>query len=352
MTSLTSTGSALSEPGNVPPPACEALLLEVRDLRVEFQGRRVIRAVRGLTYDIAPGESLGLVGESGAGKSVSALALLGLLPRKVGRVVGGTAIFEGEDLLKMSEGRLRRIRGSRIAMVFQDPLNSLNPVVTIGRQITEVLERHLDMKHVAARKRAVELLELVGIPDAAGQINAYPHQLSGGMRQRAMIAMVLSCEPALLIADEPTTALDVTLQAQILALLQRLREKLRMAVLLITHDLGVVAGFTDRLAVMYAGRIVETGPTEEVLAVPAHPYTLGLLRSLPRLDRDRGVPLASIVGSPPDMAADLRGCAFQPRCEYAIDVCASVDPGLDRVGPDHAAACHNPQGPLARSVPG
>ena len=327
-------------------------MLEVRDLRVEFQGRRVVRAVRGLTYDIAPGESLGLVGESGAGKSVSALALLGLLPRKVGRVVGGTATFEGEDLLKLSEDRLRRIRGSRIATVFQDPLNSLNPVLTIGRQITEVLERHLDMKHVAARKRAVELLELVGIPDAAGQINAYPHQLSGGMRQRAMIAMVLSCEPALLIADEPTTALDVTLQAEILALLQRLTEELRMAVLLITHDLGVVAGFTDRLAVMYAGRIAETGPTEEVLAAPVHPYTLGLLRSLPRLDRDRGLPLASIVGSPPDMAADLRGCAFQPRCEYAIDICASVDPGLGRVGPDHAAACHNPQGPLARSVPG
>ena len=234
-------------------------LLSVNDLHVEFAGRgRTVRAVRGLTYDIAPGETIGLVGESGSGKSVSALSLLGLLPKRVGKVTAGTAIFEGSDILHLPDDDLRKIRGAKIAMIFQDPLSSLNPVLTIGRQITEAVETHMDMNRDQARKRAVELLELVGMPDAARRVDDYPHQFSGGMRQRAMIAMALSCEPSLLIADEPTTALDVTIQAQILELLRRLRTELGMAVLIITHDLGVVAGFADRLAVMYAGRLVET----------------------------------------------------------------------------------------------
>ena len=254
-------------------------LLTVDDLHVEFVGRnRTVRAVHGLSYEIRAGETLGLVGESGSGKSVSALSLLGLLPKRVSRVSRGSARFEGRELIGMHDEELRKVRGAKIAMIFQDPLSSLNPVLTIGRQITEALETHRSMNKRAANARAVELLDLVGIPGANRRVNDYPHQFSGGMRQRAMIAMALSCEPSLLIADEPTTALDVTIQAQILALLRRLREELGMAVLLITHDLGVVAGFADRLAVMYAGRLVEVGPTEDLLADPAHPYPIGLLR--------------------------------------------------------------------------
>ncbi len=325
-------------------------LLAVNNLHVEFAGRgRTVRAVRGLTYEIGAGETVGLVGESGSGKSVSALSLLGLLPKRVGRISAGTALFQGEEILHLSDEKLRRIRGNKIAMIFQDPLSSLNPVLTIGRQITEAIETHRGASHKQARRRAAELLELVGIPDADARLDNYPHQFSGGMRQRAMIAMALSCEPSLLIADEPTTALDVTIQAQILELLRRLRDELHMAVLLITHDLGVVAGFADRLAVMYAGRLVELGPTETVLSDPAHPYTVGLLRSLPRLDRPRQVALTPIEGSPPDLASELRGCPFAPRCAWRVDVCASVDPDLvpvggERAGPaphDHFAACHN-----------
>ena len=331
-------------------PRPGAPLLSVQDLHVEFAGRgRVVRAVRGLSYEIRAGETIGLVGESGSGKSVSALSLLGLLPRRVGRVVSGSALFEGQEILHLSEERLRKIRGERIAMIFQDPLSSLNPVLTIGRQITEAIEAHRGVSHKQARTRAAELLELVGIPGAAQRLDNYPHQFSGGMRQRAMIAMALSCEPSLLIADEPTTALDVTIQAQILELLRRLRTELHMAVLLITHDLGVVAGFADRLAVMYAGRLVELGPTETLLADPAHPYTVGLLRSLPRLDRPRQEALTPIEGSPPDLASELRGCPFAPRCAWRIDLCATVDPPLlpvrERAGGanaiDHSAACHN-----------
>jgi len=326
-------------------------LLAVHDLRVEFAGRgRVVRAVRGLSYDISPGETVGLVGESGSGKSVSALSLLGLLPKRVGRVTAGSAVFQGEDLLHLPEDRLRKIRGARIAMIFQDPLSSLNPVLTIGRQITEAIETHRGVSARDAKKRAVELLELVGIPGPASRINDYPHQFSGGMRQRAMIAMALSCEPSLLIADEPTTALDVTIQAQILELLRRLRTELGMAVLLITHDLGVVAGFADRLAVMYAGRLVELGPTETVLADPAHPYTIGLLRSLPRLDRPRQAALTPIEGSPPDLASNLEGCPFAPRCAWRLDRCWTDDPPLVLAGGErladsalveHFVACHN-----------
>jgi len=326
-------------------------LLAVDDLHVEFSGRgRVVKAVRGLRYDIGPGETLGLVGESGSGKSVSALSLLGLLPARVGRVTSGTAVFEGADLLQLSEERLRKIRGAKIAMIFQDPLSSLNPVLTIGRQITEAVETHRRATRQVARKRAIDLLELVGIPGAARRVDDYPHQFSGGMRQRAMIAMALSCEPSLLIADEPTTALDVTIQAQILELLRRLRQELGMAVLLITHDLGVVAGFADRLAVMYAGRLVELGPTETILSDPAHPYTVGLLRSIPRLDRPRQVALTPIEGAPPDLASVLHGCPFAPRCAWRLDRCWVDDPPLELVAGErrddgllvkHLAACHN-----------
>jgi oligopeptide/dipeptide ABC transporter ATP-binding protein len=327
----------------------DGALLRVDDLRVEFaQGKRPVRAVRGLSYEIAPGEALGLVGESGSGKSVSALALLGLLPKRSATVTGTSATFDGTDLLRSSDAELERIRGRRIGMVFQDPLASLNPVLPIGDQIAEPLRRHRGLRGRAARMRAIELLELVGIPGAQRRVNDYPHQFSGGMRQRAMIAMALSCEPALLIADEPTTALDVTIQAQILDLLRRLRNELGMALLLITHDLGVVAGITDRIAVMYAGRIVETGPTRELLATPTHPYTAGLLRSLPRLDRPRQRELTPIEGSPPDLASELVGCPFRPRCPRALAICATVDPPLVPSAADgrRSVACHNPVVPV------
>jgi oligopeptide/dipeptide ABC transporter ATP-binding protein len=341
-----------NEPSLVPADrATGTPLLAVKDLQVEFTGRgRVVRAVRGLSYEIMPGETIGLVGESGSGKSVSALSLLGLLPKRAGRVTGGSAEFEGEEILHLSEQRLRQIRGARIAMIFQDPLSSLNPVLTIGRQITEAITTHRGGSQQQARKRAVELLELVGIPGAARRVDDYPHQFSGGMRQRAMIAMALSCEPSLLIADEPTTALDVTIQAQILELLRRLRDELGMAVLLITHDLGVVAGFADRLAVMYAGRLVELGPTESILSDPAHAYTVGLLRSLPRLDRPRQDALTPIEGSPPDLASELVGCPFAPRCAWRRDVCWHDDPALAHAGGErheaavlegHLVGCHN-----------
>jgi len=341
----TTTIGAKAVPGREP-------LLAVNDLRVEFAARRVVHAVRGLSYTIAPGETLGLVGESGSGKSVSALALLGLLPKRVGRITAGSVRFEGRELVGLSEQALRRVRGARIGMIFQDPLSSLNPVLTIGRQITEGLETHRRLDHTAASKRAVALLDMVGIPAAGKRVDDYPHQFSGGMRQRAMIAMALACEPALLLADEPTTALDVTIRAQILDLLGRLRSELNMAVLLITHDLGVVAGFADRLAVMYAGRIVETGPTEDVLARPEHPYTVGLLQSLPRLDRPRQAELTPIGGAPPDLAAEIAGCPFAPRCAWRLEVCWSVDPDLLPAAGDagddgrdgansHMAACHD-----------
>jgi oligopeptide/dipeptide ABC transporter ATP-binding protein len=329
----------------------ETPLLQVRDLHVEFQGRRTVRAVRGVSYDLARGETMGLVGESGSGKSVSALSLMGLLPKRVGRITQGSVKLEGRELVGASDAELKGIRGARIGMIFQDPLSSLNPVLTIGRQITESLETHKGLTGNAAKARAVELLELVGIPNAGRRVSEYPHQFSGGMRQRAMIAMALACEPTLLIADEPTTALDVTIQAQILDLLSRLRTELGMAVLIITHDLGVVAGFADRVAVMYAGRIVETGLTEEVLDDPKHPYTVGLLRSMPRLDRVRQARLTPIEGSPPDLGGTLVGCAFAPRCAWRLEVCRTVDPPLDPVAgatladlPNavlHHAACHD-----------
>jgi len=317
-------------------------LLAVEDLRVEFAGTRPVRAVRGLSYELAPGEALGLVGESGSGKSVSALSLLRLLPPKVARITSGTAMFEGVDLLAIPTGQLEDVRGSRIGFVFQDPLVYLNPVLTVGEQIVESLRRHRGTGKAVAADRAADLLTLVGIPNARARLDDYPHQFSGGMRQRAMIAMSLACDPVLLIADEPTTALDVTIQAQILDLLRRLRREQGMALLIITHDLGVVAGITDRLAVMYAGRVVETGPTRDLLRTPRHPYTAGLLRSLPRLDQPRQAELTPIEGSPPDLASELVGCPFRPRCARALDRCATDDPPLTPAGDARGVACWNP----------
>lgn len=321
-----------------------AKLLEVSDLRVEFNSRQGhVKAVRGLSYTLEEGQAMALVGESGSGKSVSALALLNLLPRKTSKITAGSIKFRGQELVGLSEKEMRKLRGGSIAMIFQDPLTSLNPVLTISQQIVEQLEEHGKAKGKQARQRAIELLDLVGIPAPDQRVEQYPHQLSGGMRQRAMIAMALSCEPALLLADEPTTALDVTIQAQILELLAKLQKELRMSLVLITHDLGVVAGFTEKLTVMYAGSAVEQGSTAEVLATPSHPYTVGLLRSIPRLDRPREGALMPIPGMPPDMTKVSAGCPFQPRCESATDKCVSNIPVLTQVMTNREAACFYPR---------
>jgi len=294
-----------------------------------------------VSYEIEEGETLGLVGESGCGKSVSALSILRLIPNPPGKIVGGQILFEGQDLLKMDEDEIRHIRGNRIAMVFQEPMTSLNPVLTIGRQLTEALELHLKMDRSAANRRAVELLEMVGIPEAGSRLNDYPHQFSGGMRQRVMIAMALSCNPKLLLADEPTTALDVTIQAQILEIMARLSKELGTAVIIITHNLGVVARYADRVNVMYAGRVVETATAKELYANPRHPYTLGLLRSVPRLGPNVKERLIPIKGMPPDLVAPPAGCRFRPRCPRAQIRCEE-EPVLAGVGPDHQAACFFP----------
>jgi oligopeptide/dipeptide ABC transporter ATP-binding protein len=318
-------------------------LLEVSDLRVEFNSRQgQVKAVRGLSYSIDEGQAMALVGESGSGKSVSALALLNLLPKKTSKITTGSIKFRGQELVGLSEREMRKLRGGSIAMIFQDPLTSFNPVLTISQQIVEQLEEHGKADGKAAHNRAVELLELVGIPDPGQRANQYPHQLSGGMRQRAMIAMALSCDPALLLADEPTTALDVTIQAQILELIARLQKEIGMSLLLITHDLGVVAGSTEKLTVMYAGSALEQGSTAEVLANPTHPYTVGLLRSIPRLDRPRGGLLIPIPGAPPDMSKTSEGCSFEPRCEFAQSKCAVENPIMAPVMNNRSAACFYP----------
>ena len=323
-------------------------LVRVRDLTVTFRsrGRRDVRAVDGVSYDLAPGSTTGIVGESGSGKSVSSLAALGLLPKR-GVEISGTVELDGRDLLTMPDGELRDLRGRDVAMVFQDPMSSLNPVLTVGRQITEVLERHEGMAKQAARERAVELLDSVGIPDARRRLKAFPHQLSGGMRQRVMIAIALACRPRLLIADEPTTALDVTISAQILALLKALVVDSQTALVLITHDLGVVAGMCDTVHVMYSGRIVESAPRRELFARPRHPYTTGLLASVPRLDQPRGEKLHPIPGSPSDTLPWVRGCAFAPRCTRQVPESLGEPPLLlhdDESG--HLVRCCNPV-PLA-----
>jgi oligopeptide/dipeptide ABC transporter ATP-binding protein len=316
-------------------------LLEVIDLQTHFVTRGgVVRAVDGVSWEVAEGETVALVGESGCGKSVSALSIMRLVAAPAGRIVGGRILFRGRDLLSLDEEAMRRVRGREIAMIFQEPMTSLNPVLTIGRQITEGLETHLGMTPTAARARAAELLSMVGIPDPVRRLPQYPHQFSGGMRQRMMIAMALACEPALVLADEPTTALDVTIQAQILELMKSLSRRLGVAMLMITHNLGIVARYADRVNVMYAGKIIERGTAREIYANPRHPYTLGLLRSVPRLDEPRRARLDPIEGQPPDLSRLPGGCAFAPRCAFRVERCAVETPPLRPIGaPGHVSAC-------------
>ncbi|MFH1086561.1 MAG: ABC transporter ATP-binding protein [Chloroflexota bacterium] len=318
-----------------------APLLQVKGLRTEFVTQDgVVHAVNGISFDLDEGETLGIVGESGCGKSVSMLSMMGLIPQPPGRIAGGQVLFREQDLLKFNNEQIRQVRGNKIAMIFQDPMTSLNPVLTIGQQIAEALELHLGMNKEQSRQRTIELLEIVRIPEAANRLNDYPHQFSGGMRQRVMIAMALSCNPQLLIADEPTTALDVTIQAQIVDLVKEIRDELGMAVIWITHDLGVVAGLVDRVQVMYAGYIVEHARVHEFYANPRHPYSLGLLSSLPRLDESTHVRLTPIDGLPPDLIALPQGCPFHPRCRSRVGKCLEANPTLRAVGPDdHTIAC-------------
>lgn len=317
-----------------------AKLLEVKNLKTQFFTQDgVVHAVNGITYSVGAGETVAIVGESGSGKSVGVMSLIRLIPQPPGKIVDGQVLFDGQDLLKLSEDELRHVRGNKIAMIFQDPMTSLNPVLTVGRQITEALELHLNMNREQSRKRAIELLQMVGIPAAESRIDDYPHQFSGGMRQRVMIAMGLSCNPQLLIADEPTTALDVTIQAQIVDLVGRLKNELGMAIIWITHDLGVVAGMAERVLVMYAGFIVEEAPVDQIYARPRHPYTLGLLRSIPRLDLGRQKRLVPIEGLPPDLLEAPTHCPFAPRCQFVFDKCWQENPPLESVGSNHRAAC-------------
>jgi oligopeptide transport system ATP-binding protein len=315
-------------------------LLEVEDLTTRFYTEDgVVRAVNGVSYVLDEEDTLGVVGESGCGKSVHALSIMRLIPVPPGRIEKGKVVFRGRDLLKVSDDEMRRVRGAQIAMIFQDPMTSLNPVLTVGFQIVEALRLHLGMNEREARDRAAELLALVGIPEAKQRLDDYPHQFSGGMRQRAMIAMALSCNPSILIADEPTTSLDVTIQAQIIDLVKRLQEKLGMAVIWITHDLGVVAGLAKRVNVMYAGNIIEAGPVKSIYGTPHHPYTLGLLGSLPRPDEPEGVRLFSIRGEPPDLVGEIRGCPFAPRCDYKVERCETENPCLEEMEDGHWVAC-------------
>jgi oligopeptide transport system ATP-binding protein len=323
-----------------------APLLEVRDLVTHFEtGEGVVRAVDGVSFALGPGEAMGLVGESGCGKSVTALSLMRLIATPPGRIVGGQVLLDGRDLLALSDRAMRRVRGAEVAMIFQDPMTSLNPVLPISLQIGEALALHRGLAGDAARRRTVELLDMVGIPAARSRLDDYPHQFSGGMRQRVMIAIAIACEPKLLIADEPTTALDVTIQAQILDLLRQLRQQLGMTLILITHDLGVVAGICDAVNVMYAGRIVESGDVETIFDEPRHPYTLGLLRSVPRIDEPRRERLIPIDGLPPTLMDLPPGCPFAPRCAFRVDCCADEAPALEPVDDadpsagEHRIAC-------------
>ena len=317
-------------------------LLEVKGLETRFYTQEgVVKAVNGISYNLDEGATLGIVGESGCGKSVSVLSLMRLIPTPPGKITNGQVVFDGRDLLQLDTDEIRHVRGNRIAMIFQDPMTSLNPVLTIGHQVNEALQLHLGMDKTQATRRTIELLEMVGIPMAEQRIKDYPHQFSGGMRQRVMIAMALSCNPQVLIADEPTTALDVTIQAQIIELVKRLRDEIGMAIIWITHDLGVVAGLVDRVNVMYAGYIVEMGSVKDIYGRPRHPYTLGLLGSLPRLDETGHARLTSIEGLPPDLVSTTPGCPFAPRCEYVIERCLTENPLLEPVGLDHDVACWN-----------
>jgi oligopeptide transport system ATP-binding protein len=329
-----------------------APLLSVTDLRTSFfTSRGEVQAVRGVSFDLNPGEIVGIVGESGSGKSITCMSLLGLLKAN-GRVVAGSALFEGQDLLKLDDRDLRKLRGDEIGMIFQDPMTSLNPTLTVGEQVIETILRHRRVSRTEARKRAIELFELVRIPSAARRLRSYPHEFSGGMRQRVMIAMALSCDPKLLIADEPTTALDVTIQRQILALLKELQSRLGMAVILITHDLGVIAETVDRVLVMYGGMIMEEAPVGRIFARPSHPYTRGLLASIPDL-RDGGHRrLTPIPGSPPDMRRPPAGCPFAPRCPHAMAQCVSALPPIYSVEPGHGSRCwlHHTEAPRVTGI--
>jgi len=318
----------------------ETPLLDVRDLHVAFDtSRGVVHAVDGISYTVRRGEVVAIVGESGCGKSVSSLAIMRLLAKPAGRVTAGRVLFEGRDLLKLSEEEMREIRGRDISMIFQEPMTSLNPVLSIGEQIMEPLFVHLKMSEAQARERALELMQLVGITDGERRLEQYPHQLSGGMRQRVMIAIGLACNPKLIIADEPTTALDVTIQAQILELMKDLSRRLNIALIVITHNLGVVARYADRVNVMYAAHIIEQGSADDVFLRPLHPYTIGLMRSVPRLDLPRGVRLETIEGLPPDLRSPPAGCRFAPRCPYRVDACLKDDIALREIAPGHASAC-------------
>ena len=301
----------------------------------------MVHAVGGITYAVEAGEAVAIVGESGCGKSVGAMSILRLIPEPPGRIVKGEVLFEGRDLLKLSNAEIRDVRGRDIAMIFQEPMTSLNPVFSVGRQLTETLLRHTDMNASQANERALELLIQVGISDPQRRLEQFPHHLSGGMRQRVMIAMALACDPKLIIADEPTTALDVTIQAQILELMKGLSEHLGVAQLIITHNLGVVARYAKRVNVMYAGKIVEMGLAKDIYHNPSHPYTLGLLASVPRLDQARGTKLIPIEGQPPDLARLDKGCAFRPRCRFATERCAQEIPELMTVSDEHRSACWN-----------
>lgn len=316
------------------------LLIEVRDLRTRFHiAEGTVYAVNGISFKLHECETLAVVGESGCGKSVSMMSLLGLIPIPPGEIASGEAIYRGKDLLKISEKEMEHIRGKEISMIFQDPMTALNPVLTIERQLIEPLRTHLNMDERTAKVRAIELLEQVGIPDAARRIKDYPHQFSGGMRQRAMIAMSLACAPSLLIADEPTTALDVTIQAQIVELVKRLRDDLCMAIIWISHDLGVVAGLAERVLVMYAGFIVEEADVDPIYEEPLHPYTLSLLAALPRVDERRQARLKSIPGAPPNLLVEPHGCPFAPRCDFTFERCLHEVPPLELVAPKHKIAC-------------
>jgi oligopeptide/dipeptide ABC transporter ATP-binding protein len=317
-----------------------AKLLDIRNLRTQFRtSSGIVKAVDGISYDVNEGETVAIVGESGCGKSVGAMSILRLIPDPPGRIVEGSIEFQGRNLLELSDEEVRKIRGAQISMVFQEPMTSLNPVLSIGQQLNETICLHLGVSEEEATKRSLDLLGMVGISDAARRLKQYPHHLSGGMRQRVMIALALSCEPKLIIADEPTTALDVTIQAQILELMKDLSRRLGVALIIITHNLGVVARYADRVNVMYAGKIVEMGTAEQVYHNPCHPYTVGLLASVPRMDIHRGKRLIPIEGQPPDLTRLDAGCSYRPRCRWAIDRCASEFPPLEEVGDNQFAAC-------------
>ncbi len=320
-------------------------LLSVEDLQVHFNtDGGVVRAVDGVSFSLERGQTLGIVGESGSGKSVTCSTIMRLVPMPPGKIAGGRIAFEGENLLEAPIKRMRSLRGNDISMIFQDPMTSLNPFLKVSRQLTEVLELHQGMTRLEARRHGIEMLEMVGIPDPVKRFDQYPHQFSGGMRQRVMIAMALLCKPKLLIADEPTTALDVTIQAQILELIKDLREKAGTSVILVTHDLGVVAGMADEIMVMYAGRVVEQAPASALFGRPVHPYTRGLLDSVPRLDQANQGRLQAIRGLPPVVTDLPPGCAFRPRCDFATEICGQVYPEVTGRGAGHFTACHNPLG--------